>query len=182
MSKIKVYFIVFIMGIIGLLLILAFTFLSTKLMKKKKFPLENLVEILFAFSKKNLNNPGSAKKEYVSTHKTIKICEDAIVIHEKNKEKIYFYNEIGLLNSFIYMGAFSIKDYGYHIYDEKGILKEIIFNSDFEDIGDFERQITENNKWVIDILHKPTYTGKLKIPYSTLDKALARRKEINKTL
>lgn len=181
-QKVQAYLIVFFLGIMGLILIFIFTFITSKLMKKKQFPIEHLVEIIFAFSSGKELNTGHIKREYKSKDKIIQICENAIITIDKNKEKIFFYPEIGLLNSFVVIGAFSINGYGYHIYNSSGKLEETIFSTDFENLDDFEKIIVENNKWIININKKTVYDGKVKIPYKFLDVALAKRKEINKII
>lgn len=181
-QKTQAYLIVLFLGIIGLTLIFIFTLITSKLLKKKKFPTEHLVEIIFAFSSKKEVNVGYIKRKYESKNKIIQICENAIIIINKNKEKIFFYSEIGLLNSFVVVGAFSINGYGYHIYSSSGKLEETILNKDFEDLDDFEKRLIENNRWVVNIDKKSVYDGKFRLPYKFLDNALAKRKEINKII
>ncbi|MGF6906952.1 hypothetical protein [Fusobacterium sp. PH5-44] len=179
-QKVHTYIIVFLFGIFGLTLILLFTFLSSKQMKKKKFPIESLIEIIFAFSSGKELDTGHIKKVYSSKNKTIQICENAIIAMNKNSEKVLFYHEIGLLNSFVSIGAFSINGYGYHIYNSSGKLEETILSTDFDNLDDFEKIVIENNRWIANIDRKSVYDGKLKIPYKFLDNALTKRKKINK--
>lgn len=124
----------------------------------------------------------------------MEIYENALIISRKDKEKTYFFSEIALISSFIIMNSWGkIYGYGYHIYNDKGILIETITNSEknigtdtsshtsFENLNDFEIELLRNNSWVLDIQCLKPHDGKFKLPYAAVDRAFKRRDEMLKT-
>ena len=168
----------------------------SKVLENKKYPKDNLIEILFTTSKAGDNSKGNLKKSYSGKNNSIlKIFENALVISGKDREKVYFFSEIALISSFIIMNSWGkIYGYGYHIYNNKGILIETITNSEnnlgadtsshtsFENLDDFEIELLKNNNWVLDIQCLKPHDGKFKLPYATVDKAFKRRDEMLKAV
>lgn len=195
MEKEKAYFFVAILGIAALIIIIFVTKLMSKVLENKKYPKDNLIEILFTTSKNKEKDKGILKKSYAGKNNSLlEIYENALIISKKDKEKIYFFSEIALISSFIIMNSWGkIYGYGYHIYNDKGILIETITNSEknigtdtsshtsFENLDDFEIELLKNNNWVLDIQCLKPHDGKFKLPYAAVDKAFKRRNEILKT-
>lgn len=196
MEKEKAYFFVVVLGIIALIIIVFVSKLMSKVLENKKYPKDNLIEILFTTSKAGDNSKGNLKKSYSGKNNSIlEIFENALIISNKDKEKVYFFSEIALISSFIIMNSWgTIYGYGYHIYNNKGILIETITNSEknigadtsshtsFGNLDDFEIELLKNNNWVLDIQCLKPHDGKFKLPYAAVDKAFKRREEMLKAV
>ena len=196
MNREKAYFFVAVLGIITLMIIFLISKLMSKVLKNKKYPKDNLIEILFTTSKAGDNSKGNLKKSYSGKNNSIlEIFENALVISGKDREKVYFFSEIALISSFIIMNSWGkIYGYGYHIYNNKGILIETITNSEnnlgadtsshtsFENLDDFEIELLKNNNRVLDIQCLKPHDGKFKLPYAAVDKAFKRRDEMLKAV
>lgn len=195
MEKEKAYFFVAVLGIITLIIIVFVSKLMSKVLENKKYPKDNLIEILFTTSQNKERDKGILKKSYVGKNNSLlEIYENALIISRKDKEKTYFFSEIALISSFIIMNSWGkIYGYGYHIYNGKGILIETITNSEknigtdtsshtsFENLNDFEIELLRNNSWVLDIQCLKPHDGKFKLPYAAVDRAFKRRDEMLKT-
>ena len=106
MNSEKAYFFVAVLGIITLMIIFLISKLMSKVLENKKYPKDNLIEILFTTSKAGDNSKGNLKKSYSGKNNSIlEIFENALVISGKDREKVYFFSEIALISSFIIMNS-----------------------------------------------------------------------------